>query len=139
MALKCVKLELEKLAYKWAVQRNAESYKIGLFQNDWTPVVDDTISAVVIANFGGYTGLLDLVSWLYAGVTWVDPRATVIHPDVYWTADGTSTNTIYGYYVVDAAGLLAWAERRTSGGVIVGATALQTYTVSPRFTFRSEF
>lgn len=135
--LKVVKDELLKTLAAQLAAFNSDGYEIGLFQNDWTPDDEDTISDVDPADFGGYSGLQPLDDWDDGGVVWDPPRAVGEHPDVVWTADGTSSNTIYGYYVVDGSGNLAWAERRSGGGVTVGTNG-QTYTVSPRYTRRSE-
>lgn len=136
MSLKVVQAELLKSLDDWLAATEADSYKIGLFKNNWTPANGDTISAVTPADFGGYSGLVTLTNWTAA--TWVSPRAESTADDVTWTADGSSANTIYGYYVVDGAGNLAWAERRTDGGVTIGSAG-QTYTVTPKYTRRSEF
>lgn len=123
---------------QWGTKANTEEYEVGLYQNDWTPTVGDDISAVSPATFGGYSGLIALDSWDTGGITFVTPRAVIEHPYKTWTADGTSTNTIYGYYVVNSGGTLLWAERRTTGGILIGVVVGQTYSVIPRFTMRTE-
>jgi hypothetical protein len=136
MSLKVCKAELQRDLDAKATLMNAAPYKIGLFKNDYTPADTDTIAAVTAADFGGYSGLQNLTGW--GASTWSSPDAVIAHAAKTWTADGTSSNTIYGYYVVDGAGNLAWAERRTDGGVSVGAAG-QTYSVTPQFTRRSRF
>ena len=141
MALKVVENGLTQFLLDWATKANTEEYEIGLFKNDWTPVVGDTISAVTPCDFGGYTGTIVLDSWDTGGLSFVDPRAVVLHPFVTWTADGTTTNNVYGYYVQTTGGVLLWAERRVDSPVpaVVGVVAGQTYSVIPKMTMRSEF
>jgi len=140
MALKVVEAGLLQFLLDWATKANSEEYKIGLFQNNWTPAVGDDLTDVVPCDFGGYAGLLLLDSWDTGGISFSDPRATVTHPAKTWTADGTTTNDVYGYYVVDNAGTnLLWAERNAVAPVTVGLVAGQTYSVIPKFTDRSEF
>jgi len=138
MALKVVKDELMKTLQD-AVDffGTAPFYKIGLYKNDWTPGAEDDITDVVAANFSGYIGLANLISW--ATAVWVTPRAESTHGNVVWTHNGGGvSNDIYGYYVVDEAGNLAWAERNATGPVTISVNG-QTYTVTPKYTRRSEF
>lgn len=139
MSIKVSKAEIQKqldaLAAGTAIDFNG--YKIGLFKNNWTPGETDTISAVTPADFPGYSGLVTLTGW--AASTWSSPRATITRANVTWTHSASAgSNDIYGYYVVDASGALAWAERNPDGPVTVSANG-QTYTVSPLYTRRSEF
>jgi hypothetical protein len=138
MSLVVVMGEIEKTLEQTASEFAAGPYRMGLYKNDHTPSLEDVIASFDAADFGGYDGERDLPDWDLGGLIWDGFRWTVTHPDVVWEADGTSSNSIYGYYVVDQSGNLAWAERRTDGAVTIGAAG-QTYTVSPRFTRRSEF
>lgn len=139
MSLKVVENGLLYFLLNWATKANTDSYQIGLYQNDWTPAVGDTISAVTAADFGGYSGVQSLASWDTGGIVFTTPRAVVLHPYKTWTADGSTTNTIYGYYVQTVGGVLMWAERRDLGGILIGVVNGQTYSVVPKFTMRSEF
>lgn len=136
MALKAVQAELLYSLDAYLAAVEGAGYQIGLYKNDWTPADTDTIAAVTPADFSGYSGLVTVTGWTAA--TWVSPRASSTADPVLWSADGGSANVIYGYYVVDGSGALAWAERRTGGGVSVGEAG-QTYTVTPKYTRRSEF
>jgi len=119
---------------------NNGDMRISLFQNDYTPVITSLIGDFTEASFGGYSGPAVIASWTLSGGGWVSPRFLITHPDVVWTADGTTTNIIYGFYVWDdATGDLLWAERRTGGGVVIGLAAGQQYFVAPRFSRRSEY
>jgi len=138
MALMTVEDGLLEFLLQWATKANVEEYEIGLYKNDWTPIVGNTISDVLPADFGGYSGLQSLDSWDTGGITFSSPRAIVTHPYKTWTADGSTTNTIYGYYVVTSGGVLLWAQRRSTGGISIGVVPGQTYSVIPRYTFRPE-
>lgn len=136
MSLKVVEAELLKTLDAAAALWSG-AYKIGLFKNNWTPANTDTIGAVTPCNFSGYAGLQTFSSWTAAH--WVSPRAQTEHADVTWSHNGGGTpNDIYGYYVVDGTGALAWAERNASGPVTISASG-QIYVVSPVYTRRSEF
>lgn len=137
MALKVVKDELLKTLQEQVDLFVAGPYQIGLYKNNFTPVDGSVIGDITPADFSGYAGLQDLLSW--ATPTWISPRASSTHANVVWTHNGGGTpNDIYGYYVVDSLGDLAWAERNASAPVTISAAG-QTYTVTPKYTRRSEF
>jgi len=123
----------------WATEANAQVYKIGLFKNNWTPLITSVLADVTPADFGGYAGLLTLTAWDTGGITFTSPRYVCLHPVKTWTANGVSTNSIYGYYVQTAGGVLLWAQRRSTGAVTIGTVNGQTYSVVPQMTGRSEF
>lgn len=139
MSLKVMKAELQRQldALRAGTAVDFGDYQLGLYKNNWTPGETDTISAVTPADFPGYTGLVTLNSWNAS--TWSSPRASITHPDVTQTHSGSAgSNDIYGYYVVDASGNLAWAEKDATGPVTISAGG-QFYKVSPVYTRRSEF
>jgi hypothetical protein len=140
MPLIVVQTWLEELLLVDLARFNNGNMRIALFKNDYTPLITSTLANFTAADFGGYSGPLTLDAWTAAGGGWVSPRYVVVHPAKTWTADGSSTNTIYGYYVYDnTLSALLFAERRATGGVVVGGVAGQTYTVTPQYTRRSEF
>lgn len=136
MAIKVMSSEL--LAQMQALRTRFETgpFRIGLFRNDWTPTSESVVGDVVPVTFGGYDGLRDLADW--DSPEWVDPYVTLTHPAITWTCDGSSGDNVYGYYVVDGEGNLAWAERRPGGPVGIGSTD-QTYHVDPVYRRKSEF
>lgn len=137
MSLKVVKTESQASLDLSLAEMVSLGYKWGLFKNNWTPSENDTISAVTPADFSGYSGLQTFSSWNAA--TWNSPRAEATAADVVWTHNGGATaNDIYGYYVVNGSGALAWAERNAAAPVTISGSG-QTYTVKPKFTRRSEF
>lgn len=136
MAIKVSQAELVKQLAAQVAGWVADGYQIGLFGNDWVPGDEDTIEAVEPCTFGGYEGLRALIDW--ESPEWDEGRAKVSHPPVVWECDGSASGTIYGYYVVDGEGALAWAERRSDGEASVGLDG-QTYSVTPRYSRKSEF
>ncbi len=89
---------------------NTGAARIGLYQNDWEPQVNQTIAAVVPATFSGYAGLQALSGWTPPVL---DGNAAYSSADeVLWAHDGGAPgNWIFGIYVVDGLGNLRWAER----------------------------
>jgi len=140
MALIVVQKWLEETILQNLSLFNSGDVEIGLYQNNYTPVITSGAGDFTPASFGGYSGTIVMTGWTASGGGWVTPRYIITHPDVVWTADGTSTNTIYGYYVLDGvSGDLLWAERRSGGGVVMGLASGQTYVVQPRYSRRSEY
>lgn len=132
-----VKDELMKTVSQRGEQLNADVYQVGLYQNELTPDEETTIDDITPADFGGYEGLQSLPSW-EEEATWDSPRAVIEHPARTWTADGTApSNVIYGFYVVDQSGNLAWVVPNENGPTTMGLTG-QTYTVTPFFARKSE-
>jgi hypothetical protein len=137
MSLKVVQAELLKTLDDQLAAFVSDGYQWGLYKNNWTPANGDTISAVTPCDFSGYAGLQNFAAWNAA--TWVSPRAEADADDVVWTHNGGGTsNDVYGYYVVDGSGNLAWGERNAAAPVTISGAG-QTYTVKPKYTRRSEF
>lgn len=137
MSLKVVRGELIADLDRRAAQIVSDGYKIGLFQNNHVPTDLDVFSDLVVCDFSGYAGEQLLAG--FSGAAWSSPRATTTGSTVIWTHNGGGTsNTVYGYYIVDGAGNLAWLEKRTGVGVVIGSAG-QSYTVYPTLTRRSEF
>lgn len=124
--------DLTTLINSWAGQRFA-----GLFQNDVEPRRDWTISNVVPANFSGYAGLQLLTGWTTP--VRIGNRFQTRAAGVTWTHNGgPNQNWIFGYYVVTAAGVLVWAERRPGPAVALNVSGI-VYDVVAGYTFGSKF
>jgi len=111
--------------------------RAGLFQNDWEPQRHHTLAQVQPASFSGYAGLLTLNIWsaavLLGEVAYADAQVKT------WTHNGGAiANWIFGYYVVDLAGSLVWAERSARAPELVGPPS-PIYQVTPRYGLRSRF
>lgn len=134
------------IVMKDQLQRNLDAFLVGvggaytyhLYQNNVSIVSGTTVlTDFVEATFSGYGTGLVVGSWNAS--TWVDPRAIADAAPLYWTHNGGATsNLIYGYFVTDGGGLLAWAEVNPSGPITINAAG-QTYAVIPRYSRRSEF
>lgn len=110
---------------------------IGLFQNDWTMRHESVIGEVQVANFSGYAGLKPVTAW--AAPTLVRGQYQSQAAPLTWTRGaGVNNNWIFGYYVVDAGGVLRWAERDPNGPVAI-VNVGNAYTVTPRFSLGSRY
>lgn len=111
--------------------------KIGLFQNDLVPSRYTTLGEIVPANFGGYSGLHDVVGWVSASL-FGDVAAASSSPRL-WVCDGSGvTNWIFGYYVLNASGDFLWAERDAAGGQAM-VDAGDYFSVTPSYSLTSQF
>jgi len=137
MSLKVVKGETNKSLDAYLDAAYTAGYAWGLFKNNVTPTEDTVIGDLTKADFSGYAGEIPFTHWNAAAFS--TPRSEADASDVVWTHNGGGTsNDIYGYYVVDETGALAWAERNAAAPITISANG-QTYTVKPKFTRRSEF
>lgn len=136
MALSTTQAELLKSLNAYLAQVNADGYEVGLFKNNATINSSTVIGDLTPCDFGGYDGTHVIGSW--SSATWVSPRAEATAAPSTWTADGTSANSVYGYYVIDNFGALAWAEKVAGGPITIGSAG-QIYIVVPKYTRRSEF
>lgn len=82
-----------------------------LFCNDYTPLDSSVAGSFAEATGGGYvTKALANGSWTESNVEGIEQ---VAFAEQTWTFTGALTTnvTIYGYFVVDADGVLVYAER----------------------------
>jgi hypothetical protein len=112
------------------------AFQVGLYSNDWTPYRGMRLSMVTPASFSGYVGLRTINT--FSSLTWDGTRATLTGPLMRWVHDGGPIQgLVFGYYVVNTAGDLVWAERIDPPTWLIEAG--EAYRVTPRFTVRSEF
>jgi len=93
----------------WAV--GGRNLTLKLFVLDVTPADTDTAGTYTEAVGGGYAAkTLTNGSWT---VTVGNDPSDAVYAEQTWTFTGplTTNPTIYGYYVVDADGVLVWAEK----------------------------
>lgn len=111
-------------------------YTYHLYKNDVDPDEDTVLADFTEANFVGYAAQ-DAEDWDTAAID--GGRAVSEAEDLYWEVLSSATaNSIYGYYVTDADGELAWCEQ-FAGAPYTMDTAGQRLGVTPRLTLRSEF
>ncbi len=114
---------------------NANS-KLHLYKNNHAPVHGDTVSAYTESDFVGYAAVA-LTAWGAPYLT-ADFHAYIDEVVETFTAGlVVGSQSVYGYYVTDLAGVLIWAELAPSPVTINAAG--QTFAVLPRFSDTSEF
>lgn len=122
--------ELEVLA--WYLQ--TEDLFLRLYTNNVTPNETSTAASFnnVVAGGSGYVPkTLDKTLWL---LTAGDPSYGEYPEQVFGFAGAIDIpGTIYGYYVVNAAGTLRWAERFPGANVPFSPINGSTIKFTPRF------
>lgn len=102
-------------------------YRIHLYQNNYIPTIFSTVADFTEADFSGY-GTSIVLTW---GVPFINGsnQAEIDALAVTWTRSGGPTsNTVYGIYVTDNAGNLAYAERFPAPINMVSIGDAITYT-----------
>jgi hypothetical protein len=105
-------------------------HSLHLFQNNYVPVLSDVVGNYTEATFSGYASAT--LAWGAAfinGSTQAEIDAT---PVTFAHSSGGVTNTIYGIYVLDSGGALAYAER--FGAPISMATSSDSITYTAKAT-----
>jgi hypothetical protein len=75
----------------------AEDLKIGLFQNDVTPALDDVLGDYTAATFTGYSSItLTGASW---GITLGNPVLLAYAQQTFSSSADQTPQSIYGYYL----------------------------------------
>lgn len=115
-----------------------EAVKVRLFQNDILPGPNNVVGDFTEATYTGYTAGGITVTW-----------TTVVHDDtnrpivygsncLFKATGSTVANTLYGYYVVDAASAYLWGGRFASpemftvaGDSVVVVPSYQATTPTP--------
>lgn len=104
-----------------------------LFVNNVTPNASggDTAATYTEATGGGYAAItLTAGSWTITVAN--DPSDAVYAQQTFTFTGALTTNTtIYGYYVVDADGILIWSEKAAAS--FTPANNGDTYKVTPKF------
>jgi len=87
-----------------------EDVILKLYKNNVTPAEGDVASDYTVADFTGYASLtLTGASWSF---TTGDPSYASYAQQSFTSTAGGQSQTIYGYFVVQASsGILLWAER----------------------------
>jgi len=96
---------LQVLVDKWETK-----WFVGLFQNDYHPVLTTTLANIVECDFSGYSGRKVTFSWSTPVMTGIYARSTAQY--LTWTHNGgLVANFVYGYFVTNDADQYVWAER----------------------------
>lgn len=110
--------------------------EVCLFTNDYTPVASTVLADFAEATFPGYARQ-PLATWGAAVI--VSDHSRQVAADCLFTlstSGGPYSN--YGYFILDSAGDLLWAERDPNAPAVL-SVAGDTYRVIPQLTMVSEF
>lgn len=113
----------------WAA--GGRNLTLKLFATNVTPADTDTAGTYTEATGGGYSAkTLSNGSWT---VTVGNDPSDAVYAAQEFTFTGalTTNTTVYGYFVVDADGVLLWAEKLTSG--FTPANNGDKLTITPKF------
>ena len=101
-----------------------------LFATNTTPADTDVAGTYTAAAGGGYADkTLAAASWTQSNVSNIEQVAYAAQTFTF-TGALTTNPTIYGYYVLDAGGVLIYAE---AGTPFTPANNGDTYTITPKF------
>lgn len=102
-----------------------------LYSNNITPGETDTAATFIQVAGGGYAIItLTAADWV---ITPGAPTIAVQTQKTFsFTGPTTAPSTIYGYYVVDGAGVLKWAERFPGANVPFTPTNGSVIRITPR-------
>lgn len=118
---------LKRLLYATA---GSENFTLKLFKTNVTPAEGDTAGSYTVADFTGYSD--KTLTSSQSGSTWAVPSTSAgVTSSTYgggtpqsWSP--TSSQTIYGYYVVGATStVLLWAEAFASSKNLSSGDTLQ--------------
>lgn len=117
---------------------NANEYTAQLYTNNVDPNSETELDDFDLATATWATPI-DLDEWDPEAVTYDAPRAVAVHPQITWTPDGSGSETVYGFVVLNGLGALAWSEQFTDGPYTVGPGSSKPLSITPKRTRRSEF
>jgi hypothetical protein len=121
---------LLKAAFQNVWPAGGKNLTLKLFATDVTPADTSTAGSFTEAAGGGYAAIT-----LTNGTGWVESQVGGIEQVAYaqqtftFTGPLTTNPAIYGYYVVDADGVLVYAEK--AGATFTPANNGDTYKVTP--------
>jgi len=107
-----------------------------LFKNNLTPDQDTVIGDFTESDFSGYAA----ADPSFGAATTVSHKGQILDSSSrdFVHNGGATSNTVYGYYLVDSTGtILYWCERFASSQVM--ANNGDTITIQAKFTGQSEF
>ena len=135
MSLKIVDIGLSKMLDK-LLTAYGNTMQLCLFQNNITPVGSDTLATYQEATFPGYVRQA-ITGWLPSTVAASVATSNATQVSFQRSATGTA-QTIFGYFVLDGSGNLLFAERDPAAPITLTNQG-DTYLITPKFTYLSEF
>lgn len=117
--------------------QQSATLKLRLYQNNYTPVEGSVLGDFTEATFSGYAQATPLVAVDITGPDGTN-RWTITWSQCSWTKNGATGNQIYGYYVLNAANQVLFAERFGAAPIdmTVNGNHLQ---LTPKLTMKSQF
>lgn len=110
------------------------TYKVHLYQNDFTPDEDFSASDFVESDFPDYADR-SVPSWSPALTIFIGGIgfAATTHPGLFWTVGSApfTPQYVFGYYAATALGVVKYAERLPSPVFLDSAG--QTFELDPIF------
>lgn len=111
--------------------------RLRLFKNDIVPADADTVTSYTEATFPGYAAQ---VVNAFSVASTVGGVAQITHAALtFLRGSGGSGDTIYGYYLTDAAGTTLYYSERDPAAPVNMSVAGNSYAVSLLFQFLSQF
>jgi hypothetical protein len=109
--------------------------RVGLYTNNIVPTVNDTL-ATYTEPVAAWYARQALSGWTFPA--YAAPFSSSVSNPLTWTNTGAigANVTIYGYFVVDSAGALCWAERDPSSPIVILGGG-GSYSLAPKLTYRN--
>jgi hypothetical protein len=112
----------------------AGNFKLKLFTNNYTPTNADTPASFTEATFTGYAAIT--LTRSVSGSTWTinssSSPAVASYPAQSFNA--TSAQTVYGYYITNAAGTIVYGADKFSSAISL--TNPSTLNFTPQITMQ---
>ena len=113
--------------------------QVGLYASNYTPAPTDTALTytAIEASFNGYARNV-LATSLWGAPSLIGNGAYALGPPCLWTAGlvAFTAQTVYGYFVLNPAGALAWAQLLPSPVVI--ALPGDSLSLTPQYSYLSQ-
>jgi len=111
--------------------------ELALYKADIVPAVTD-VAALYTANECSFTGYSRITLTAWGTVSVVHHVASSQELPRVFTRTGGAVESAYGYFVLDNAGVLQFAERFPSGPIVMSGTG-QTLSVTLNVSDESKF
>ena len=107
----------------------ASNLFLRLFSNDITPSIADTLGSYTEVTGGGYA------EKTLTGGSWTISNGIATYASQLFTFTGTTggSGQVYGYYVVDGAGVVRFAERFSESQIPYTVINGSTIRINPRY------
>jgi len=111
------------------------AFECRLYQNNYTPVQGSVLGDFTVATFSGYAA--DWTTFGAASIVSNKAKIVASAPVSFVHNGGGTSNTIYGYYIVDlASSQVVWAEKFSASQLM--ANNGDTLNIPLQLTLNSE-